>query len=390
MARRGESITNNATRVLSKIDLHIVSFNVPLPADYGGVIDVFYKLEALSKLGYKIALHCFEYGREEVAELKEYAAEVHYYTRKANALNAVLLSPFSVKSRKSSELLKRLASDDAPILFESLQCCYYLDHRKLANKRKWVRAHNVEHDYYRSLSEYENANLKKSYYSLEAKALRKFEKVLRHADGVFAISPKDNEHFINVGLKGSYLPAFFRKSLEGISTYSIQEIALYQGNLKVEENVEAVLFLLTVFKELQHELVIAGSEPSSLIVEAVSSMKNVKLVENPSDEKMFDLIGSAKINCLPTFQSTGIKLKLLHALTSGNEILVNPAMIEGTGLNKYCIIAKEVHDWREKLTELFAAELNKDEIKKRQIAIAELFDNQKNAKQLAELLGLAQ
>ena len=28
--------------------LHIVAFNVPLPANYGGVIDVFYRLKALS------------------------------------------------------------------------------------------------------------------------------------------------------------------------------------------------------------------------------------------------------------------------------------------------------------------------------------------------------
>ena len=30
------------------IHLHIVSFNVPLPADYGGIIDVFYRLKSLA------------------------------------------------------------------------------------------------------------------------------------------------------------------------------------------------------------------------------------------------------------------------------------------------------------------------------------------------------
>ena len=30
--------------------VHIVSFNVPYPADYGGVIDVFYKLKSLHSL----------------------------------------------------------------------------------------------------------------------------------------------------------------------------------------------------------------------------------------------------------------------------------------------------------------------------------------------------
>ena len=43
--------------------LHIVAFDVPFPANYGGAIDVFYKLKALHQLGIRITLHCFEYGR---------------------------------------------------------------------------------------------------------------------------------------------------------------------------------------------------------------------------------------------------------------------------------------------------------------------------------------
>ena len=34
--------------------LHIVSFDVPFPPNYGGVIDVFYKLIELKKLGVEI------------------------------------------------------------------------------------------------------------------------------------------------------------------------------------------------------------------------------------------------------------------------------------------------------------------------------------------------
>ena len=33
--------------------LNIVSFNIPYPANYGGVIDVYYKLEALRACGVK-------------------------------------------------------------------------------------------------------------------------------------------------------------------------------------------------------------------------------------------------------------------------------------------------------------------------------------------------
>ena len=52
--------------------LHIVSFSVPFPANYGGVIDVFYKLKALHKAGMKIHLHCYQYDRSEAPELNTY------------------------------------------------------------------------------------------------------------------------------------------------------------------------------------------------------------------------------------------------------------------------------------------------------------------------------
>ena len=49
--------------ILAQTQLHIISFDVPYPPDYGGAIDVFYKLKALNQEGVKIHLHCFEYGR---------------------------------------------------------------------------------------------------------------------------------------------------------------------------------------------------------------------------------------------------------------------------------------------------------------------------------------
>ena len=42
--------------------LHIVALNIPFPANYGGAIDIYYKVKALHEIGYTIHLHCFEYG----------------------------------------------------------------------------------------------------------------------------------------------------------------------------------------------------------------------------------------------------------------------------------------------------------------------------------------
>ncbi|MBK7589454.1 MAG: hypothetical protein IPI22_14555 [Bacteroidetes bacterium] len=57
--------------------LHIISLDIPYPPDYGGMIDVFYKLKALSSLGLEITLHCFEYGsRTPNAVLNQYCKKL--------------------------------------------------------------------------------------------------------------------------------------------------------------------------------------------------------------------------------------------------------------------------------------------------------------------------
>ena len=98
--------------------LHIISFDIPYPADYGGVMDIFFKVKALSEAGYLITLHCFQYReRTPQAELEKYCTEVHYYKRSFSPLRMLSLKPFIVQSRTDFKLLKNLKADDAPILF---------------------------------------------------------------------------------------------------------------------------------------------------------------------------------------------------------------------------------------------------------------------------------
>ena len=132
--------------------LHIVSFNVPWPADYGGVIDVYYRIVALSKAGVKIHLHCYTYGREEAEELEQWCEEVCYYPRETGLRHQLEWRPYIVASRCSKALLHRLQQDDLPILLEGLHNCLLLERLAGKGRRITVRAHNVEHYYYTSLA----------------------------------------------------------------------------------------------------------------------------------------------------------------------------------------------------------------------------------------------
>ena len=99
---------------MSEKHLHIIMHDVPYPADFGGVVDLFYKIKCLHQVGVKIQLHCFINERAEQAELKKYCVSVNYYKRKK--LGGVSLSlPFIVYSRRDKALLKNLTKDNQPI-----------------------------------------------------------------------------------------------------------------------------------------------------------------------------------------------------------------------------------------------------------------------------------
>ena len=88
--------------------LHIIALNVPYPADYGGVYDLFYKLPALQNEGVKIHLHCFVKDRDEQPELNKYCEEVFYYKRDLSAKKLFSKLPYIVASRYDEELTQRL------------------------------------------------------------------------------------------------------------------------------------------------------------------------------------------------------------------------------------------------------------------------------------------
>ena len=179
--------------------LHIVSFNVPYPADYGGIIDVFYRIKTLSEMGVKITLHSFIYGRPEADILNELCEKVYYYRRDMSLLNLLKSEPYIVASRNNKELIANLLKDNYPVLIEGLHCCSVLD--SLNDRLTLVRAHNIEHEYYCRLADSESNRLKKIYLGLDAKKLEHYESKMTKASYVLGVTQADCDHFEQIGCK---------------------------------------------------------------------------------------------------------------------------------------------------------------------------------------------
>lgn len=367
--------------------IHIISHDVPWPANYGGVVDLFYKLKALHEEGVKIKLHCFLYGdRAQQDELKKYCEEVHYYKRLTGWKGISLSKPYIVQSRANPELLNRLLQDKDPVLMEGIHCTAFLNELLNGNRKVFLRLHNVEFLYYSHLFQHEKNLFKKIYFLNESMFLRKYEKRLPQNLPVFTVSKNDADYYTEVFDKNNvkYLPVFIPateiKAKEGIGDY-----CLYHGNLAVAENEKTVTWLLkNVFSKINMPLIVAGRNPDARLQRLISKNKNARLVTNPDEAEMEELIINAHIHVLPSLNGTGIKLKLINALYNGRHCVVNEAAIEGTGLEAACHIGVNADAIASIITQLRHLPFGEEEIKLRKEFLPKIFDNKKNARQLIQ------
>jgi len=362
-------------------ELNIVSFDVPYPPDYGGAIDIYYKLETLNDLGIKIYFHCFQYGRNGSKRLEEICVDTFYYPRKRNLIHLFSQKPYIVETRFSSELLENLLKNDAPILFEGLHSTYWIESPKLKDRMKILRAHNIEHDYYNELSKVELNRLKKWYLKLECWKLKAYEKKICNFNLISAISETDSTYFASKHENVVYTPIFhgFTENY----TKNLEEYALYHGNLGVPENENAACFLINeVFSNLNFPFIIAGKNPNRRIRNLIGRYSNISLIDSPSIEKLERLISQAKIHVLPTFQSTGMKLKLIHVLFTKGTVIINSNMTTDSELKNCCIIADTAEEMKNSVVKSFTESVKYEVLELRKNLLNKKFSNEENAREL--------
>ena len=365
--------------------LHIICLDVPYPVDYGGVFDLFYKLPALQEQGVKIHLHCFENGRAEQDELNKYCVSVDYYKRLKGHQGISTRLPYIVATRKNESLLENLLLDNYPIFMEGVHCTYLLNDERFEHRKCFVRQHNVEHVYYRQLYETTSSYTKKIYYWWESKLLYDYEKQIVKKATFWGVSHNDIIEYQKLGCEDiDFLPLFLPEwKVKG--ALGKGHFCLYHGNLSVDENEKAATWLLEeVFANLEIPFVVAGKDPSRSLKVLAHSKPHTCLVENPSEKEMEDLISKAHIHVLPSFNATGIKLKLVNALFNGRHCLVNDAGVQGSGLEEACYIADAPEVMQSIITDLYNKPFNLDDLSERQQLLDDMFNNTTSAKQMVK------
>lgn len=363
-----------------ELKLHIVCHEVPFPPVHGGLTDLYYKIKALHKAGVYITLHCFQKRLPEAEHLETLCEKVFYYPRKTLALSFRL--PYIVSSRSSSALVRNLNAGNAPVLSEGIHCTYPLFIGKIAPQRTFVRLHNVEFRYYENLARLEQNFLKRKFFSREAGLLKGYETELVKAGAEYLAVSTADEQIYKRELqceKIRFLPVFTGNN-EVTALPGTGDICLYHGNLAVNENEHGALWLAhEIFSQLPYQLVIAGRQPSAKLKARLSDCKNVKLIADPSEEAMEQLIKSAQVQVLPSFNNTGVKLKVIQALFKGRHCIVNH---EGANVAQLCTVATTSGTFQKEVSKLMERAFTMDDIRNRRETLSGIFNDDRNAQKL--------
>lgn len=353
------------------MQIHVIAFDIPYPADYGGVIDVYYKIQALKETGFQVILHCFQYGsRQRSDQLETCCQSVYYYNRSRSIIGQFSSLPFIVKSRSSRQLLDNLCKDRFPILFEGIHTTFWINHERLKGRKKLLRMHNIEWKYYAGLALREKNLFRKIYFRLESLRLKRYEHWLQQVPDIhiFAISENECCYFSESGFKMVTLLSPFHPFDRILSQPGRGNFVLFHGNLGIADNRDAALFLMDkVFDNLPFHLIIAGKNPDkTLLTNAAKTNGRVEIIADPDESKMRHLLAEAQVHVLWSFQSEGVKLKLFYALSEGRFVIANRAVVEGSGLKALVEVADSVEKAKELLKKVFEQNFSNSEIVKRE------------------------
>ena len=365
--------------------LHIVCLDAPYPLDYGGAVDMYGKIKALCKAGIRIHLHYFDYkNRGDIEELHQFCETIHAYPRKPGWKGFSLTIPYIVSSRINDELISNLNKDNHPVILEGIHCAGVLESIHTGRRKILVRLHNDENSYYRKLAQHEINPLKKLHFLNESRLLKNYQERLPKDCLYVCVSKKDAGTFIEKYKlpKVEFLPVFVCwsevKGEEGIGNF-----CLYHGNLSVAENEKAACWLLDkVFTKIKVPLVIAGKQPSRRLSKWAHLCQHTCLVADPSEKEINDLVQKAHINILPSFNNTGIKLKLLHALYRGRHCVVNEAAVDGSGLEATCHIGNNANALASIILQLYHQPFAEEEIRLRKKILGDMFNNESHAQKI--------
>lgn len=234
------------------------------------------------------------------------------------------------------------------IILESLYTCAYIDDiRKYTLAKIAIRTHNIEFRIWEDLAKNSGNIIRSIYLKKMAAQLKQYElKTLEKSDVILSISDEDKENLNQLGIN---------KSIQTIpvamddSTFEFEPAKnriCFIGAMNWEPNVEAVDELTgQIYPELRRnnpelELHLSGSYMNHYEIKSeLTGIINHGFVENP-----LQFLSQNGVFIVPIKSGSGVRIKILEALSVGAPIITTRAGAEGIKTDKALIICKDSNE----------------------------------------------
>jgi len=263
------------------------------------------------------------------------------------------------KSTRLSEETKQILANKYfdIVILESLYATGSLDILKDQSDLKIVlRTHNVEHKLWEEKATKCINPLKRWYFNILAKQLKKYEiESIQKVNGIATISEQDKNDFELLTIQSPIctIPVAMPK-LEKRNDYSPNTF-FFIGSMNWQPNIEAVQVLLsTIFPLIQKEiplakLVLAGSfMPQELLKH---QQRGVEILGFVDDINHF--FNSNGILLSPIQSGSGVRVKLIEAMNMGLPIISTSKGAEGIPFEGQLIIEDNPDDFAQKAVKLY-------------------------------------
>ncbi len=192
---------------------------------------------------------------------------------------------------------------------------------------------NFELEYYKAFINKHNAFLRMARKLIEIPMVQRLEKkYLMSIDFATFLTNKDRESvFSHYGIEKPCIsfPIMLEDPLTKVNLNHLQANnhpkIIFSGSLDYYPNIEAALFLESMSEIIKDvlgpkaEVIVAGRNPSKQLLK----LKNIGIVATPSDSELTTLSLTSSLFVSPVFQGSGMKVKVIDALSHGLPIVAS-------------------------------------------------------------------
>ncbi len=349
----------------------ILSHKPPFPIIDGGcyAMTQFLKnissIETIEQIEYfSIHTHKHPFITEDFPEIKNVNFSSSFVDTKIYFIDALIsiikkksyniLRFYSKSVKRELEQLCKMMNFDI-VIFEGLfTTIYQKDIQGFSNAKFVYRAHNIEHKIWQQLANKERNSIKKYFLKLLAKNLKTKElELINSVDFILPLSSKDELDIKNINNNPSFhIPVSIDNQKQKIDFSSVS--LCFIGSFNWIPNREGIVwFIKNIFPRIKENypeisINIAGIESEKIIELKGIDGVNVKgFVKNSSDFLLENGIFIA-----PLISGSGVKIKVLEALSLGMPCVLTEIAAEGLDLPTSIDISKTADDFTNNLLQL--------------------------------------